>query len=484
MSLKEKAVKGFSWSVFEGVLSQGVILIVGIILARLLTPQDFGIIGIISVFIAVSNSIVDSGFASALIRKIDANNKDYNTVFYTNLTVSIILYAILIFFAIDIANFFEEPILEKIFKYAGVILIINAFSIIQKTFLIKKLDFKTQAIISIIASIISGIVAITMAYNNYGVWSLVILSILRPLISSILLWILSEWYPSLQFSKKSFNELFNFGYKLLISTLINTIYRNIYYVLIGKFFNPIALGYYTRADQFRTPFSNNIAVGIRRISFPVLSAIQNDNDKLKSSFRKFIKFSVFLNFTIMIVIAATAKPLVLILIGEKWTTSIVYLQLLCISGMFYPLQILNLNLLIVKGYSDLNLRLEIIKKIILIPIIYFSVLHSIQMMIYGLVLFSIIEFFINSFYTNKLIKYSVRQQLKDIFPFLIISIICFVFMYSISLLDINLYKMIGLQLFIGLFIFIIINETLKQEVYLEVKNKMMTLVSGFLKQKK
>jgi len=476
MSLKEKAVKGFSWSVFEGVFSQGVLLIVGIVLARLLSPEDFGIIGIVSVFVAVSSAIVDGGFASALIQKIDTTKKDYNTVFYTNLLAGCFLYALLFLSSNTIATYFNEPILEEIFKYIGAVLVIGAFSIIQRTLLIKKLDFKTQAIISIIASIVSGIISIILAYNDYGVWSLVVLTILKPLVSSVLLWIQSSWYPSLEFSKTSFKELFNFGYKLLLTTLINTIYRNIYYVLIGKIFNPIALGYYTRADQFRTPFSNNLAFGIRRISFPILSSLQDDDIRLKSSFRKFIKFSVFLNFTTMLAIAAVAKPLVLILIGEKWEPSIIYLQLLCISGMLYPLQILNLNLLVVKGYSDLNLRLEIIKKIILIPIIYFTALYSIKMMIYGLILFSVIEFFINSYYTNKLIKYSIVQQLKDIFPFFVISLICFVSMLLISILEINLYLMIGLQLCVGLFVFVIVNELFKQNVYLEIKNKVIDLL--------
>ena len=213
MSLKEKAVKGFSWSVFEGVFSQGAMLIVGIVLARLLTPKDFGVIGIITVFITVSSAIVDGGFASALIRKIDANSRDYNTVFYTNLVAGIVLYGILIFFAQDLSIYFEEPILENILKVSGVVLIVNSFSTIQKTILIKKLDFKTQAIISIIASVISGIIAVFYAYTGYGVWSLVILIILRPFIGAVLLWIQSSWYPSFQFYNESFKEMFNFGYK-------------------------------------------------------------------------------------------------------------------------------------------------------------------------------------------------------------------------------------------------------------------------------
>ncbi|WP_158976824.1 lipopolysaccharide biosynthesis protein [Cellulophaga sp. L1A9] len=477
MSIKNKAVLGFSWTVVEGILSQGIILIIGIILARLLGPKDFGIIGIITAFVSISNAIIEGGFVSALIRKIDANSKDYSTVFYINITISIILYLILFVFSDYIGEYFSEPQLSLILKFSGLILIINAFSIIQKTILTKKLDFKTQAIIAILSSLISGIIAVIIAYKNFGVWSLVSLSILRPLINSILLWLNGQWRPKIEFSKKSFIELFDFGYKLLIANLINTIYKNIYYVLIGKYFSAISLGYYTRADQFQAPFSSNISIGIRRISFPIFSSFQNDKEKLKHVFIKFLKFSIFINFSIMACIAAISKPLILILIGEKWYTSIYYLQLLCIPGMFYPLQILNLNLLTVKGFSNLNLKLEIIKKIILIPIIVTSAFYNVETMLYGLICFSIIEFFINSFYTNKIIGYSIISQLKDIFPYLLTSIILFLSMLSINLLNISSIYVLISQLFIGFLVFIVLNELLKVKEYKEIKGKITTFLN-------
>lgn len=477
MSLKSKAIKGFSWTLLEGVFSQGIILTIGIILARLLEPKDFGLIGIITAFVSISNTIIEGGFVSALIRKIDANSKDYSTVFYINITISTILYFTLFIFSESIGQYFSEPQLTKILKFSGLILIINAFSIIQKTILAKKLNFKTPAIIAILSSLISGIIAVILAYQKFGVWSLVSLSICRPLINSILLWLNGKWRPKVEFSKKSFIELFDFGYKLLIANLINSIYKNIYYVLIGKYFSATSLGYYTRADQFQAPFSSNISIGIRRISFPIFSSFQNDKEKLKHVFIKFLKFSIFINFSIMACIAAISKPLVLILIGEKWYTSIYYLQLLCIPGMFYPLQILNLNLLTVKGFSNLNLKLEIIKKIILIPIIITSAFYNVETMLYGLICFSIIEFFINSYYTNKLIDYSIINQLKDIFPYLIISIILFLSMLSVNLLNIsNIYALV-VQLLGGLTLFIFLNELLKIREYKEIKDKILTLLN-------
>lgn len=476
MSLKQKAITGFSWTMFEGFFAQGTIFIVGIILARLLTPKDFGVVGIITAIIAVANSVVEAGFSSALIRKIDADDNDYNTVFYTNLITAFVLYILLFISAPLIAEFFEIPILKNLIQVAGLVLLINSLVIIQRTLLTKELDFKKQGIISVVSSIMSGAIAVILAYKDFGVWSLIALAILKPLINSILLWLNSSWFPKLLFSKTSFKELFEFGYKLLVTNLINTIYKNIYYFIIGKYFSPIALGYYTRADQFQTPFSSNITFAIRRISFPILSDFQNDKVNLKIKFIQFIRFSLLLNFTLMLGIAAIAKPLVILLIGEKWEPSIIYLQLLCIPGMLYPLQILHLNLLLIKGYSNLNLKLELIKKIILLPIIFITVNFGIIYMIYGLILFSIIEYFINSFYTKKIIGYTLKQQFKDVLPFFIISGITFITMLSFTLLNLKLIFILPLQIISGSMIFVVINEILNLKEYQMLKTKLFSMI--------
>ncbi|MCK0136979.1 lipopolysaccharide biosynthesis protein [Arenibacter sp. S6351L] len=469
MSLKNKAITSFSWTLFEGVFGQGLSFIVGIILARILEPRDFGIVGILTVFLAISDSLVEAGFGSALIRKVDSNIKDYNTMFYTNLSFGVILYVLLFILSPQIAIYFDEPILNKLLKLAGLVLIINSFSLIQGTLLTKKLNFKTPAIISIFASTLSGLFAIYLAYNGYGVWSLVLLSLTKQSIWAILLWFTASWRPSLIYSRNSFKELFSFGYKLLIASLINTVYKNIYYIIIGKYFSSKSLGFYTRANQFQAPFSSNIALGIMKISFPILSTLQDDNINLKQKFKRFIRFSVFLNFQILMMIAAIAKPLILTLIGAKWTNSIIYLQLLCVSGMLYPLHILHLNLLVVKGYSNLNLKLEIIKKLILIPIILITVTISIKAMIYGLIIFSITEYFINSFYTKKLIGYSYKQQFVDILPFLVVSITTFLTVWSITFINIDFKTMLIIQLISGMLMFVLINEIFRLSEYSELK---------------
>lgn len=475
MSLKNKAINGFGWTAFEGIFSQGVIFLVGIILARLLSPKDFGIIGIITVFIAISTSLVEGGFSDALIRKKNVDDRDFNTVFYTNLIISIWIYILIFLFSRKIAEFFEEDILEEILKYSGIIIIINALTIIQNTIIIIELNFKILSIVKIISSILSATVSVYMVYSDYGIWSMVALAILRPSITCVLLWLFNSWRPSFIFSKSSFKRLFDFGYKILLSKLINTIYTNIYYFLIGKFFSPVELGYYTRADQFQRPFSVNITQAIARISYPILATFQNDLKALKNVFRRFLRYSVLLNFTVIIMIAAMAKPIILLTIGDKWSQSIYYLQLLCIPGALYPLQILNINLLTSLGFSNLMLRLEIIKKIILIPLVVSTVFISIDAMLYGLIVFSFMEYIINSFYAKKLISYSFWEQLKDIAPFVLISGITFIIMLIISNINISLILMIILQLLFGLLTFLFINEKLKLNEYLEIKSQLKSI---------
>lgn len=422
MSLRSKAITSFNWSLVEGVSSQGITFIVGVFLARILLPSDFGLIGLITVLITICNSIVGSGFSNALIRKLDVNEKDYSTIFFTNILISFVLYALLYFYSDLISIYFEEPILIKIIKISSLVLIINAFTLVQKCILIRDLDFKTQAIISLIASVISGMLGLYLAYTGNGVWSLVYMTLLKQFIYCLGLWINSKWIPKFIFSKESFNELFNYSYKLLLSELINTIYANIYYFIIGKVYSPSALGYYTRADSFQRPFSSNISLGIKRISFPIFSKIQNNTVELKQKFKKFIRINIMLSSFIMFFLITSAKPIVLLLVGDKWITSVFYLQLLCIPGLLYGLQILNLNLLMVKGFSSLNLKLEIIKKIILIPLVVISSLYSIEVLLYCFVAFSCIELFINSYFTNRLISYSIQEQLKDILLFVLIGV--------------------------------------------------------------
>lgn len=415
-SLKNKTVNGLLWSAIDNFANLAIQFVIGVILARLLTPHEFGLIGMLMIFIAISQSIVNSGFSQALIRKNDCTNTDYSTVFYFNLAIGIIIYFLLYFSSGPISDFFDEPQLSKILKVLSIIIIVESFTVIQRTILTKRIDFKLQAKISFIATIGSGILAIAMAYSNYGVWSLVALHVVRRFLNSIFLWLWNQWKPLLVFSTQSFKKLFGFGSKLLISGLIDTIYRNIYYIVIGKFFSAEQLGYYTRADEFKRIPSENLNNIIGRVSFPVLAEIQNDKARLKSNYQKLIRSTMLITFTLMIGMAAVARPMVLTLIGDKWEPSIIYLQMLCFVGMMYPLHALNLNMLQVSGRSDLFLKLEIIKKTIAIPTIIIGVIYGIKIMIAGMMINTLIAYYLNSYWSGRFIGYSFKEQVLDILP--------------------------------------------------------------------
>jgi O-antigen/teichoic acid export membrane protein len=474
--LKEKTIKGFSWSFIDNIANAGITFLVGIILARILSPAEFGLIGMITIFIAVSNSIVDSGFSSALIRKVKTKDIDYNTVFYFNLCLGIGLYLILFFSAPAISRFFNEPVLISITRVMGTVLIINAFGIVQRTLLVKAVDFKTQAKISLIASIISGFVGITMALKGFGVWSLVGQQITRQLLNSIFLWVFNKWRPALEFSKESFHELFGFASNLLIADIINTIYNNIYFLIIGKFYSAAQLGQYTRAEQFNSIFSSNLANVVQRVSYPVLSSIQDDDERLKLTFRRIIKATMLVAFASMLSLAAVAKPLILILIGEKWLPAVGYLQIICFAGMLIPLHAINLNMLMVKGHSDLLLRLEFIKKSIAIIPICLGVYYGIEFMLWGSVFLSFVGYILNSYYSARLINYSTWEQVKDIFPSFLVSILVAATMWSITLLNYSIWVTLPFQCVLGLLITIAIYETIKSTEYFELKGILLSII--------
>lgn len=480
-SLKNKTVRGVGWSFIDNISSAGVSFLIGLILANLLTPEEYGILAIIMIFIAVSNSIIDSGFSSALIRKTDCKQIDYNTTFYFNLGVSIIFYIILYVTAPYIAIFFHEPILNEITRVISWILIINALAITPRTFFIKTIDFKTQTKVSLISSLFSGVIGIGMAMCEMGVWSLVGQQLSRQILNTTLLWFYCSWRPKWEFSLQSFKDLFGFGSKLMLSGLLDTVWREIYYIVIGKFYTSAQLGQYTRAGQFSSIFSNNLTAIIQRVSFPVLSTIQDDSNRLREGYRRIIKMSMLVTFACMLGLAAIAKPLILILIGEKWTPAIVYLQIICLSSMLYPLHAINLNILQVKGRSDIFLKLEIIKKVIGIGPIILGILYGIEPMLWGGVVTSFIGYFLNSYYSSQMIQYSTWEQIKDIFPTFNISIIVSLLMLFLTLLPIPDILIIFFQITIGLVLAITLYESLKISEYIELKNIICSMLFNFKK---
>ncbi|MCU0605869.1 MAG: oligosaccharide flippase family protein [Candidatus Edwardsbacteria bacterium] len=470
MSLKQQTIDGLAWSVTENVASLGIQFIVGIILARLLSPGEFGLIGMVTVFVAVSLIVIDGGFSHSLIRKTSCTQEDYSTVFYFNLAGSAVAYLALYVLAGPVSVFFHEPRLVPIVRVVAVGLVIGSLGIIHRTILVKRIDFRTQTTISVIAAAASGAVAIGMAYRGFGVWSLVWKAITATALSTVLLWAWTRWQPLPAFSLSAFKEHFRFGYKLLFTNLINTVYQNIYYLLIGRYFSAAQLGYYTKAEEFSNLPSSNITTVVQRVSYPVLSQLQDEPHKLKAGFQRIIKNTMFISFISMMGLAAVAQPLVTTLIGEQWATSAVYLQLLCFSAMLYPLHALNLNVLHVKGRSDLSLRIEIVKKLLVIPIILAAMAMGIKAMLAGLIAISFGAFFLNGYYSGKLIRYGAREQIADILPsFVIGAVVSAVLFLETRFINAGRPLLLAVQLASGAALLVAISETVRNPEYLEMK---------------
>ena len=421
-SLKNKTVKGTIWSTLERFSVQGIQFVVMIIMARILTPEDYGLVGMLAIFIAISQSLIDSGFSQALIRKQDRNEVDNSTVFYFNIGVGLVLYFILFFSASIIADFYNEPLLIPITRTIGLSLVFNSLVVVQRALLTIRLDFKTQAKASFAGVIVSGVVGIWMAYTGYGVWAIVLQQLTNLAIITVLLWVLSHWKPIWAYSWKSFKELFSFGSKLLASGLLDTIYRNLYLIVIGKVFKASDLGYYTRAHQFTDFASSNITGILQRVTYPLLCTIQDDDNRLADVYRRLLKTSAFIVFPLMMGLAAVARPMILSFLTEKWLFSASLIQILCFSQMWYPVHAINLNLLQVKGRSDLFLRLEIIKKVIGVIILCITIPFGLIVMCCGMIANSIIALIINTHYTGKLIHLGFIAQMGYLLPTLLLSL--------------------------------------------------------------
>lgn len=421
-SLKNKTAKGVLWSFLERFSVQGITFTVMIIMARMLTPQDYGLIGMLTVFIAISQTLIDSGFSQALIRKQERTEVDNSTVFYFNIGIGLFLYLILFFFAPVIANFYNEPQLTPITRVIGLSVTFNSLAVVQRALLTIDIDFRTQAKASLIAAIISGITGISMAYLGFGVWSIVAQQLSNLGLNTLLLCFFSKWRPLWIYSWTSFKELFTFGSKLLASGIIDTVYRNVYLIVIGRIFKASDLGYYTRAQQFSEFPSSNLTGILQRVTYPVFCTIQDDDERLASVYRRFLKISAFVIFPLMTGLAAIAKPLILVLLKEQWIFSATLLQIICFSMMWYPIHAINLNLLQVKGRSDLFLKLEIWKKCIGVAILCIMIPMGLIAMCFGTIVSSFISLIINTYYTGKLINVGFIRQMRDLMPTFILSL--------------------------------------------------------------
>ncbi|MBO7413091.1 MAG: lipopolysaccharide biosynthesis protein [Fibrobacter sp.] len=448
MSLKQKTFKGVIWSAVERFSTQGVQFLFGILLARLLTPNDYGMIAMLTIFMAVSQTFIDSGFGNALIRKPDRNEADKATVFFFNIFMAVACYGVIFLAAPLVAQFYKMPQLTDILRVLALNLIILAFGSIQRLNLTIDLNFKTLAKVSFVGAVVGGSAGLVCAYNGLGVWSLVVQQMTTMTTRVILFWTLVHWRPKTFFNKTSFKSMFGFGSKLLASGLLNTLYDNIYDLIIGKVFSASTLGNYSRASHFANFPSSNITGIFQRVTFPVLSKVQDDPEKLRKGYLKFLNMATLVIFPLMIGLAAVAKPFILLVLTDKWVEVILILQIICIAQMWYPVHAINLNILQVMGRSDLFLKLEIIKKIEGIIVLCITLPHGIIAMCFGQWFNACFGLVINTYYSGKLLNAGLLPQLKMYIPTILNSLV----MGAISMGVISLLpeKEYALQLVLGI----------------------------------
>lgn len=436
-SIKQQTLNGTKWAAIEKFSVQGIQFLLGIIMGRLLSPSDYGTVGMIAIFIAVSQTFIDSGFSNALVRKIDRTERDFCTVFYFNIFIGIICYIILFVFAPYIGSFFHTPILCPILRVQAITLILNSLMGVHYAKLTIDINFKILAQRSMLASLVSGTTGVALAYIGFGVWALVLQNLLYSIINLVFIWVYCKWIPREAFSKKSFKNLFSYGSKLLASGLLNTIYVNLTPLIIGRYFSPKDLGEYTRGSNLAQFPADNINSVLQKVTFPILVNLQNDDEHLIDIYRKYIRITCMLIFFGCLLLAAIGKPIVIFLLTDKWENSIIYLQIYCFSAMFQHISTINLNLLQVKGRSDLFLRLEIIKKTLSTIILFASIPFGVIGICVSKIIYTQLAVFINCYYTGKIFNLGYWMQVKDFLPYLGISVAACMPAYLFSFLNVN-----------------------------------------------
>ena len=476
-SLKQKTVKGLGWSALDNAARYGMQFVIGIVLARLLSPDDYGLLGLVGIVTVVCTALVNGGFTTALIRKKDATEEDYNTAFICNLLMSLLLYTVIFLCAPLIADFFGRVELTALVRVSSLGLIIGALGMVQQTRLTKRIDFKTQTKITIAATALSGIVGIGMALTDFGVWALVAQQLTSQAVTTVLLYIYNRWMPRLRFSMESFYDLFGFGWKMMLSGVLNSVWKESYQMVVGKVYTPGALGQYTRAKQFSSLFSSNLTAVIQRVTYPVLSNIQDDKQRMVSAYRRIIKVTMFVSATGMFFLAAISEPMLYCLIGPQWHEASTYLPLICLNSTLYPLHAINLNMLQVQGRSDLFLGLEIVKKLIgLIPLAV-CVFWGIMPMLYVNLAVGVVAYLLNSYYSGRLIGYSSWMQVKDIAPSCLVAAIVAVSVFFVKYLPVSYWGILPLQIIMGTAVFMVLCQLTRNPEYMEMK----TMLAPYLR---
>lgn len=465
VNVKGKVLSSLVWKLLERGGSQGIQFVVQIILARLLLPEDFGIIAIVMVFISLAQVFVQSGFNTALIQKKDADEEDFSSVLYLSLTVAVVLYIVIFVAAPFIADYYLNPILVPVLRVISISLIFGAFNSIQNAYIARKMMFKKLFHSSLGAIILSGFTGIASALSGLGVWALVLQLLVNQISVTIIMWFTVKWRPRLVFSFEKIKVLFSFGWKLLVSTLISALSMDIRTLIIGRVYSSSMLGYYNRGEQFPKVIVTNINGSIQSVMLPTLSAHQDNKLRLKQMVRRSILTSSFLIFPMMIGLAIVAEPLVDIILTEKWLPAVPFLQLFCISYALIPIHTANLQAINALGRSDIFLKLEIIKKVISLIILIISMPFGVYAIALGVVISGIISSFINAHPNKQLLDYSYKEQWEDIIPALLISVLMGAIVYLFNLLNLLSWQKLLFQILTGIIVYVCLAKIFKIESY-------------------
>lgn len=447
--IKKQTISSMLWNAFQRFGVMLLSFVSNIVLAWLLVPEDFGCIGMLSIFIAVSEVFIDGGFGSALIQKKGATQEDFSTIFYWNLIVSFVLFVALQFFSPMIAEFYHMPALSNILRVTSIVLLINGFSVIQTTILTKELSFKLIAKINVLSTLMGVVVSICAAYLGFGVWSLVIKTLLSALITAVLLWILNKWRPSWCFSKKSLKELFNFGGLMLLSSLLNTLFENLQGLVIGRFYTPADLGYFSQAKRLDDVPSKSISQIVTQVSFPAFSKIADNLEQLRSYVRKNIICTTYLIFPLQFLLILLSKDLIVFLFGAKWIEAVPYFRILCVYSMFISLNAINSNLSKALGRSDVYFWVQLTKRVLGICLLIVGLEFGVEGVTWSVTISGILGWIISSIVNGKLIKYGLFSQLLDVSKSFLLASVVGVSLYFMSLqisfnpiIDILLYTVV------------------------------------------
>lgn len=467
-NLKKDTTKGVFWSLIERFGTQGVQFLVMLVMARLLSPNDYGVVGLLVVFVSIAQAFVDGGFSQALIRKKDRTEIDNSTVFYFNIVVSVVIYLIFYLFAPYVSVFYNMPTLTPFMRVICLSIIINAFGVVQRALFNANIDFKAQAKASLIAIVISGAIGISLALRGFGPWALVWQQLSNLIVNTLFLWIYSEWRPLLAYSWKSFNELFSFGSKLLATSLLNAIYNNIQTIVIGKLYSAKSLGLYSRAAHFADLPSQQFTSVFMRVTFPVLCKVQDDLERLTSVYRRMLRVSAYIVFPLLIGMAAVAHPMIRVFIGEQWIECAYMLQIICFAEMWYPIHAINLDILQVSGRSDLFLKIEIYKKIVSLALLAISAPFGIIAMCYSNLLSSLICLYINTYYSSKILGISLLSQLKDLFPTISLAMVMFVIVQVVIFFISNVFAQLIVGIIVGVVVYVSLSYILRFQEFNEL----------------